>query len=343
MEILETIAAAIGPTVLRTLEVIAKLIGIIAAALSVYKVISTYIAKNANSVDFQLWFGSGRKVKGLGCLRFFQKSGALSARNEISNVVRQQLTREVAKDVVHSYSVERRSHRLSRDVRDFVSLVVTMLIFSSILITLAALPKVENISTAQKPVVSFVLLMLVLTALVFLLLMVLQFWFVAERLFNESSSTAKVWKAQMVLVPLESIPYCIEKETDYIFLDATIRERHQVPFMGRADRVQMLLDHGAGIEGELAFKKSEAEQVKSSDYEDVAGKLVDSFLSKTSEDGNQPVYFVFSQAGITAALVTHLLRSKGLRAFYIGATNGYESEVRETIREIRILRESGLI
>ena len=47
--------------------------------------------------------------------------------------------------------------------------------------------------------------------------------------------------------------------------------------------------------------------------------------------------------GITAVLVTQLLRSKGLRAFYIGATNGYESEVREAIREIRILRESGLI
>ena len=113
--------------------------------------------------------------------------------------------------------------------------------------------------------------------------------------------------------------------------------------MGKADGVQMLLDHGAVIEEEVALKKSEAKQVKSSDYEEVAAQLVDSFLSKTSEDGNQPVYFVFSQAGITAALVTHLLRSKGLRAFYIGATNGYESEVRETIREIRILRESGLI
>ena len=33
----------------------------------------------------------------------------------------------------------------------------------------------------------------------------------------------------------------------------------------------------------------------------------------------------------------------GKAVFYIGATNGYESEVRETIREIRILRESGLI
>ena len=63
----------------------------------------------------------------------------------------------------------------------------------------------------------------------------------------------------------------------------------------------------------------------------------------TSEDCNEPVYFVFSQAGITAVLVTQLLRRKGLRAFYIGATNGYESEVRETIREIRILRDSGLI
>ena len=113
--------------------------------------------------------------------------------------------------------------------------------------------------------------------------------------------------------------------------------------MGKADGVQMLLDPGADIEGELALTKSEAKQVKSDDYEEVAGKIVDSFLSKALIRDNESVFFVFSQAGITAVLVTQLLRSKGLRAFYIGATNGYESEVREAVREIRILRDSGLV
>ena len=160
---------------------------------------------------------------------------------------------------------------------------------------------------------------------------------------DEGCSSAAAQKAQLVRVPLESIPYCVEKEKDYIFVDATIRERYQVPFMGKADGVQMLLDHGATTDGEVACKTSEAKQSKADDYEEVAGKLVDSFLSNTSEYGNELVCFVFSQAGITAVLVTQLLRRKGLRAFYIGATNGYESEVRETIREIRILRDSGLI
>ena len=150
-------------------------------------------------------------------------------------------------------------------------------------------------------------------------------------------------RLNVVLVPIESIPFCVEKDKDYIFVDATIRKRYQVPFMGKADGVQMLLDPGAAIEGESALTKSEAKQVKSDDYEEVAGKIVDSFLSKASIRDNESVFFVFSQAGITAVLVTQLLRSKGLRAFYIGATNGYESEVREAVREIRILRESGLI
>lgn len=160
---------------------------------------------------------------------------------------------------------------------------------------------------------------------------------------DEVSSSAAAQKAQLVRVPLESIPYCVEKESDYIFVDATIRECHQVPFMGTADRVHMLLDHGAMTNEVAALRKSEAKQIKSDDYEEVAGQLVDSFFAKTLEHGSEPVCFVFSQAGITAVLVTQLLRSKGLRAFYFGATNGYESEVRETIREIRILRESGLI
>ena len=162
-------------------------------------------------------------------------------------------------------------------------------------------------------------------------------------MYDELSSSAAAQKAQQVRVPLESIPYCVENESDYIFVDATIREYDKVPFMGTADRVHMLLDHGAMINEVTTLEKSEAKQIKADNYEEVAAQLVGSFLSKASIRDSEPVCFVFSQAGITAVLVTQLLRSKGLRAFYIGATNGYESEVRETIREIRILRESGLI
>lgn len=325
------------------LELIAKAIGLIATIFSAYRVFSKYIKKNTNSIDFQTRFGVGRNVRGLGCMRFFRRPGALSSRNEISNIVKRQLTHEIAKDVVHAYSIERRSHRFSRDTRDFVSLMVSMLILSLLVTALVGLSKISDISPVKQPIASFTLFMLCICIFAFFGFVALQFYFVIMRMFDEGDSADAAQNAQLVRVPLESILYCIEKENDYIFVDATIRDRHQVPFMGKADGVQMLLDHGTVIEEEVALKKSEAKQVKSSDYEEVAAQLVDSFLSKTSEDGNQPVYFVFSQAGITAALVTHLLRSKGLRAFYIGATNGYESEVRETIREIRILRESGLL
>lgn len=276
-------------------------------------------------------------------MRFFRRPGALSSRDEVSHSVKKRLTREIAKDIVHAYSIERRSHRFSRDTRDFVSLMVTMFIISVLVIAVVGLSKIDDISPAKQPFVSFTLFMLCICIFAFFGFVALQFYFVIMRMFDEGSSAAAAQNAQLVRVPLESILYCIEKENDYIFVDATIRERHQVPFMGKADGVQMLLDHGAVIEEEVALKKSEAKQVKSSDYEEVAAQLVDSFLAKTLEHDNEPVCFVFSQAGITAVLVTRLLRRKGLRAFYIGATNGYESEVRETIREIRILRESGLI
>ena len=343
MEWLGMIVAEIAPLLQKGIEIIGKLIGFIAAFLSAYAVISKYISKNANSVDFQLWFGSCRKVKGLGSLRFFQKSGVLSFKNEISNAVKQQLTREVAKDVIHSYSIERRSHRFSRDTRDFVSLIVTMLVLAVLLIAIGVLPKSAILSSVQQPFVSFVAFMLVLYILVILALVALQLYFVATRFYDEGCSTANARKAQVVLVPLESIPYCVEKGKDYIFVDATIRERYHVPFMGSADGVQVLLDYGLAIDEVATLENSEAKQIKADNYEEVAGQLVDSFLAKTLEHGSEPVCFVFSQAGITAVLVTQLLRSKGLRAFYIGATNGYESEVREAIREIRILRESGLI
>ena len=325
------------------LELISKAIGLIVTILSTCAIFAKYIKNNTNSIDFQLRFGVGRNVKGLGCMRFFRRPGALSSRDEVSHSVKKRLTREIAKDIVHAYSIERRSHRFSRDTRDFVSLMVTMFIISVLGIAVVGLSKIGDISPAKQPFVSFTLFMLCICIFAFFGFVALQFYFVIMRMFDEGSSAAAAQNAQLVRVPLESILYCIEKENDYIFVDATIRERHQVPFMGKADGVQMLLDHGAVIEEEVALKKSEAKQVKSSDYEEVAAQLVDSFLAKTLEHDNEPVCFVFSQAGITAVLVTQLLRRKGLRAFYIGATNGYESEVRETIREIRILRESGLI
>lgn len=325
------------------LQLIAKAIGLIATIFSAYKVFSKYIKKNTNSIDFQMRFGVGRNVRGLGCMRFFRRPGALSSRNEISNIVKQRLTHEIAKDVVHAYSIERRSHRFSRDTRDFVSLMVSMFILSLLVTAVVGLSKISDISPAKQPFASFTLFMLCACSCAFFGYVALQFCFVFIRMLDEGCSSAAAQKAQLVRVPLESIPYCVEKEKDYIFVDATIRERYQVPFMGKADGVQMLLDHGATTDGEVAWKTSEAKQSKADDYEEVAGKLVDSFLSKTLEHGSEPVCFVFSQAGVTAALVTQLLRSKGLRAFYIGATNGYESEVRETIREIHILRESGLI
>lgn len=324
-------------------EQIAKAIGLIATIFSTYKVFSKYIRKNTNSIDLQMRFGVGRNVKGLGCMRFFRRPGALSSRNEISNIVKQRLTHEIAKDVVHAYSIERRSHRFSRDTRDFVSLMVSMLILSLLVTAVVGLSNISDISPAKQPFASFTVFMLCACSCAFFGYVALQFCFVFIRILDEGSSSAAAQKAQLVRVPLESIPYCVEKENNYIFVDATIRERYQVPFMGKADGVQMLLDHDVTTEVEVAWKTSEAKQSKADDYEEIARTLVDSFLSKTLEYDSEPVCFVFSQAGITAVLVTQLLRSKGLRAFYIGATNGYESEVRETIREIRILRDSGLI
>ncbi|WLD78010.1 MULTISPECIES: hypothetical protein [Actinomycetaceae] len=325
------------------LELVATVVGIAVAIFTLGKYVNDLYKVMKNGGDLKSWFSYGRKVKGLKYLRVFQKRSALGSRTEISNSVRQQLTREIAKDVIHSYCIGRRVSRISRSSRDQLGIVFSVFGLFGIVVASAVLRKITNVAPAKQELINSVIIMLSFWIVAMLCVLALQLIVLVWRLVDDHKSTSELIRLQVVQVPLDSIPYCVEKDKDYIFLDATIRERYQVPFMGAEDRVQMLLDHGVATDGDVALKKSEAKQVKSSDCEDVAGKLVDSFLSKTSKHGSEPVYFVFSQAGITAALVTHLLRSKGLRAFYIGATNGYESEVRETIREIRILRESGLI
>lgn len=325
------------------IDYVAKGIGALVALGTLLKVGSELYAKFKNGSEFGLWLGRRRKVKGLKYVSIFQKRGALSSRNEISTSVMQQLTREIARDVVRSYSLEKRASRFSRSTRDEVRILVTFFFLFGALICIAALEKVAEATPAQQEFIDAAKYMLWWCVGGILAMSILQVIIALGRAFDEFRSMTEASRLDVLQVPIESIPYCVEKDKDYIFVDATIRKRYQVPFMGRADGVQMLLNHGAVTEVEVALKNSEAKQIKADDYDQVAGQLVDSFLAKTLEHGSEPVCFVFSQVGITAVLVTQLLRSKGLRAFYIGATNGYESDVREAIREIRILRESGLI
>ena len=324
-------------------DLFAKCFGALVAFGTFLKVGAELYAKLRNGSEFGLWFGRRSKVKGLEYYSAFQKGGALSSRNEISKSVRQQLTCEIARDVIRSYSIEKRASRFSRSARDLVRINVTCFFLCVTVVCMVALDKVDEATPAQQEIIDSAKygLWWSIAALVGMLLS--QLIIVLSRSCDEFRSLTEASRLDVVQVPLESIPYCVEKDKDYIFLDATIRERYQVPFMGKEDRVRMLLDHGVATDGEVALKNSEAKQIKSDDYEAVVGKLVDSFLSKAAIRDSEPVFFVFSQAGITAVLVTRMLRSKGLRAFYIGATNGYKSEVRETIREIRILRESGLL
>ena len=318
-------------------------IGVLLGFGALWNLGSNLYAKFKNGSEFRFWFGHRRKVKGLKYVSIFQKRGALSSRNETSNSVRQQLTREIVKDVIHSYSLEKRVSRFSRSDREVAKVLFTLFFQFVVLTCIAALLNITEATPAQQKFIDagqYVLWWCFAGAVG---LSVLQLILTMSRACEEFRSMTEASRLNVVRVLLESIPYCVEKESDYIFVDATIRERYQVPFMGKADGVQMLLDHDVTTDGEVALKKSEAKQCKADDYEEVARTLVDSFLSNTSEHGTKPVCFVFSQAGITAVRVTKLLQRKGLRAFYIGAINGYESEVRETIREIRILRESGLL
>lgn len=325
------------------LDLIATVAGIAVAIFTLGKYVSDLYKALKNGGDLKSWFGYGRKVKGLKYLSVFQKRSALGSRTDLSNSVRQQLTREISKDVIHSYCIDRRVSRISRSSRDQLGIVFSLLCLFGIVVTNAILRKITNVTPAKQELINSIIIMLSFWVVITLCALALQLIVLVWRLVDDFKSTSELIRFQVVQVPLESIPCCVEKDKDYIFLDATIRERYQVPFMGKADRVQMLLDHGVATDGEVALKKSEGKQIKSDDYEEVAGKLVDSFLATTLEPGSKPVCFVFSQAGITAAYVAHLLWSRGLQAFYIGQTNGYQSEVRETIREIRMLRESGLL
>ena len=113
------------------IDYVAKGIGALVALVTLLKVGSELYTKFKNGSEFGMWFGRRRKVKGLKYVSMFEKRGALSSRNEISKSVRQQLTREIARDVVHSYSVDRRESRFSKSGRDLLGLIFSLLCGSS--------------------------------------------------------------------------------------------------------------------------------------------------------------------------------------------------------------------
>ena len=90
------------------LDVIATVFGTAVAIVTLVKFAIDFYKAMKNGADLMQRFSYGRKVKGLKYVSIFQKRSALGFRNETSNSVREQLTREIARDVIHSYSVDRR-------------------------------------------------------------------------------------------------------------------------------------------------------------------------------------------------------------------------------------------
>lgn len=324
-------------------DIFAKCFGALVALGTFLKVGAELYEKLRNGSEFGLWFGRRNEMKRLRYVSVFQKRGALSSKNETLNSVKENLAFEIAKDVIHSYILDKRASRFSRHTRDqFVMLILAFVVYV-ILVLIIALQKIVSPAPEKQQFIDATIYLLYCCASVFFVMFLMVAMLLYWRIGCDIRSAAVAFLCNVERVPLCAIPRCVEQGKDYIFLDATIRKRRQVPFMGTADRVQTLLDHGGMTDEVATLKKSEFKQIQADDYDEVAGQLVDSFLSNASTRDSELVCFVFSQAGITAVLVTQLLRSKGLRAFCIGQTNGCESEVRETIREIRLLRESGLI
>ena len=321
----------------------AKCFGALVALGTFLKVGVELYAKMRNGSGFGLRFGRRHKMNGLRYVSLFQKRGALSSKNETLNSVKENLTFEIAKDVIHSYIRNKRASRFSRHTREQFVMLILAFVTYVILALITALKKIVNPAPERQQFIDATIYMLWCCVSVFIVMFIMIAGLIYWRIGCDIRSAAVAFLYNVERVPLAAIPCCVEQGKDYIFLDATIRKRHQVPFMGTADRVQTLLDHGAMTDEVATLQKSEVKQIQADDYDEVAGQLVDSFLSKALTRDSELVCFVFSRAGITAVLVTQLLRSKGLRAFCIGQTDGCECEVRETIQEIRLLRESGLI
>ena len=174
-------------------------------AIEIYKAIK-------NGFDFKNWFSYRRKVKGLKYLRIFQKRGALGFRNETSNTVKQQLTREIARDIVHSYSLEKRASRFSRSSRDEVRILVTFFFLFVALICLAALGKISDATPAQQEFIDAAKYILWSGIGGIVGLSLLPVIMALGRAFDEIRSMTEASRLDVVQVPLESIPHCVERD-----------------------------------------------------------------------------------------------------------------------------------
>ena len=142
------------------LELIATVFGTAVAFVSLVKFAIDFYRAVKHGTDFTKWFSYGRKVKGLKYLSIFQKRSALGLRNEVSNSVRHQLTREIAKDVIHSYSVDRRGSRFSRSSRDQLGLMLSLLCLFGLIIAIGVLRNIASGTPATQKFIDSVTIVL---------------------------------------------------------------------------------------------------------------------------------------------------------------------------------------
>ena len=142
------------------LDLIATVVGIAVAIFTLGKYVNDLYKAIKNGGDLKSWFNYGRKVKGLKYLTVFQKRSVLGSRTEISNSVRHQLTREIAKDVIHSYCIGRRVSRISRSSRDQLAIVFSVFGLLGIVVASAVLRKITNVAPAKLELINSIILML---------------------------------------------------------------------------------------------------------------------------------------------------------------------------------------
>lgn len=325
------------------IDVLATVSGALAALVAFVKLLKEFCGWKWGRTESRRWWVGRGKLKGLKYLKILVENEQLATEVDSFNAVKRQLTHELAIDIVQAYGVDKRGRRLSRENREPLVLIILLLTFFLLLSLIGYLERLGDLSSSAKAFVVNMIYLLCLYAFCVLLLLVIYVPILVSHFYYEIRITSALSRAQGVEISLSTLCDCVESNTGYLFVDATIRSNYQVPFMGVRDNVYLLLDAVGVDELNEQLCQSELKQLKNESYAGLVNRLIDSFVVIRQLRDRGPVIFVFSQCGLTAILVTQVLRSSGFRAFYIGATSGREYEMKQVIREIRMLRDSGLI
>ena len=311
------------------------------AIVTVITVIEEYMHKRSARSSGYRWVRRGKELIAAEYLEVLRRSN-LADSGLNSRRLMKRLSRDSLVEVIESYVAIKCARILSPLVRKLRIICLNSLAAISLLCALRYLNSLAFADQVNRNISILVTLAIIYGAYV-LLLILQMFAAIVCRVFYLVQSTRMMISRSVEPVALSTVRSYVARGDKFVFVDATLRS--EIVMNGRPAICdsESLLELSGINDDKVVLLKTEYQQSRRGDYEDLVGRIVKSYVNNRFDKDASVVCFVYSEFGLTSVEVTYALKNIGMTAYCIGKSDGCEIELSRIAAETVLLRECGLL